>query len=103
MVSGAAWNVLLRSVDRVIGIVSTVILARLLLPADFGLVALATSLLALLALLTAFGFDLALIQNRQAGRCHFDTVWTFNVIFGLAIALVLAFAASPVARFYNEP
>ena len=87
MVRGASWNVRLRVADRGIGLLSTVILARLLVPADFGVVALATSLIALLALLGDFGFDLALIQNPNADRRHFDTVWTFNVLFGLVLAI----------------
>jgi lipopolysaccharide exporter len=103
MVRGASWNVLLRVADRGIGLLSTVVLARLLVPADFGLVALATSLIALLALLGDFGFDLALIQNPNAHRDHFDSVWTFNVLFGLALAALLALIATSAARFYNDP
>lgn len=103
MARGAAWNVLFRAADRGIGLVSTVILARLLIPADFGLVALATALIGLLTLLGDFGFDLALIQHPNAQRRHFDTVWTFNVAFGLATAAVLLLLADAVARFYNEP
>lgn len=103
MARGAAWNVLFRTADRGIGLVSTVILARLLIPADFGLVALATSLIGLLTLLGDFGFDLALIQHPNAQRRHFDTVWTFNVAFGLATAAVLLLLADAAARFYNDP
>src|SRR5947207_11494995 len=103
MARGAAWNVLFKAADRGIGLLSTVILARLLVPADFGLVALATSLIALLSLLGDFGFDMALIQNPNAQRRHFDTVWTFNVMFGLATVAVLLLLADAVARFYNDP
>jgi len=103
MARGAAWNVLFRVADRTIGLLSTVILARLLVPADFGLVALATALFGLLALLGDFGFDIALIQNPRAERRHFDTVWTFNVIVGLATALALVALAHPLAHGYDEP
>jgi lipopolysaccharide exporter len=102
MARGAAWNVFLRLLDRTIGLLSTVVLARLLVPADFGLIALATSLAALLALLGAFGLDLALIQNPNADRRFFDTVWTFNVLFGIGLAAVLVLLANPAAHFYNE-
>jgi len=59
--------------------------------------------MALLALVGAFGFDLALIQHPNAQRRHFDTVWTFNVLFGLGTAAVLALLAGPAARLYDEP
>ena len=103
MARGAGWNLLLRVVDRMVGAVSTVVLARLLVPADFGLVALAAALIELLALLGAWGLELALIRNPQAERRHFDTVWTFNLLFALTMAALLLLLAEPAARFYSEP
>jgi len=103
MVRGAGWNVLFRALDRSIGFISTIVLARLLVPADFGLVALASSLSALLALMGELGLDLALIRHPHAERRHFDTVWTFNVLFGLSIALALALLAYPTAHLYDDP
>ena len=67
---GAAWMVLFRLVDRSVGIISTSILARLLLPADFGLDAMAMSIIAMIELATAFSFELALIQKNEPQREH---------------------------------
>ncbi|MEO8443558.1 MAG: lipopolysaccharide biosynthesis protein [Gammaproteobacteria bacterium] len=103
MARGAAWMVLLRIVDRAIGLVSTVVLARLLVPGDFGLIAIAAALLGMLEVLGAVGLDVALIQRPDARREHFDTAWTFHVLFGLATALVVSVAATPVASFYDDP
>lgn len=102
MAKGAAWMVAFKMVERSIGLVSTIILARLLEPGDFGLVAMATAFLGLLTLLTSFSFDVALIQKQDADRHLYDTAWTFNVIFGLLLALTLAISAIPLAQFYNE-
>ena len=103
MATGAAWMVVLRLADRSIGLVSTMILARMLVPADFGLVAMAMSVVAALEIMSTFSFDLALIQNRSADRRHYDTAWTLNVLFGLANAGLLLALASPVAAYYREP
>lgn len=103
MASGAAWLVLFRLTDRGIGFVSTLILARLLVPADFGLVAMGTSILAALELMGAFSFDIALIQNQRADRRHYDTAWTFAVIFGLFNATGMCLLAAPAAGFFGEP
>jgi O-antigen/teichoic acid export membrane protein len=103
MANGIAWMVAARLADRAIGVVSTLILARLLVPADFGLVAMATAIGGVLELMGAFSFDMALIQHRQAERRHYDTVWTFGVIFGCACTLILALLAAPAAAFYHEP
>ncbi|MFM9915502.1 MAG: lipopolysaccharide biosynthesis protein, partial [Rhizobacter sp.] len=100
---GAAWMVLFRLTDRVIGFVSTLILARLLVPADFGVVAMAISILAALELLSAFSFDIALIQNPNAERKHFDTAWTFGILFGAFNALCMCALAIPAAHFFGEP
>ena len=99
---GIIWMVGARLADRCIGILSTLILARLLVPDDFGLVAMATAIGAILDLLGAFSFDLALIQNKDAGRKQYDTVWTFNVIFGLVCGVCLIGLAIPAAEFYKE-
>src|SRR5258706_4931568 len=99
---GAAWMVVFKLLDRSIGIVSVVILARLLVPADFGLVAMATAIIAIIELLSAFNFDLALIQAQHATRAHYDTAWTLNVAMATVCAMVVAAAAFPAGAFYGD-
>lgn len=90
-------------VDRGIGLASTLILARILLPRDFGVVAMATSFIAMLELLGAFGFDTALIQRQGASPAHYDTAWTFNVIVASIIGVLMVALAVPTAGFFNQP
>ena len=90
-------------IDRSLGLVSTVVLARLLVPADFGLVAMAMVLISALQLLVSFSFDVHLISNPNSGRPEFDTAWTFNVLFAAAAAVALAIFAYPASLFYSEP
>lgn len=103
MVRGAAWMVLFRLFDRSIGVVSTMLLARLLVPADFGLVAMAMSIIAMIELASAFSFEVALIQKRDSQREHFDTAWTLNIILAVGCAAVTAALAYPAASFYSDP
>src|SRR3954463_13224473 len=103
MAKGAAWMVLVRLFDRSIGLVSTALLARLLIPADFGLVAMAMSVIALIELATAFSFDIALIQKPDVVREHYDTAWTLNIAVAAAGAVLTIAAARPVALFYGDP
>lgn len=100
---GAGWMVLFKLGERLLGLVSTLVLARILVPADFGLVAMATAFAAILDVLTAFSLDLALIQRIDAQRRHYDTAWTFNVIAGACVALAMYALAGSVASFYREP
>lgn len=100
---GAIWMVSLKLAERSLGLVSTIILAHLLVPQDFGLIAMAMTIIAALELLGAFSFDMALIQNLQADRRHYDTVWTFNLIFAAISAALLVLLAGAMAAFYSEP
>jgi len=103
MARGMAWMVAARLADRSVGLLSTIILARLLVPGDFGLIAMATAIGGMLDLLGAFSFDVALIQKSKAERRHYDTAWTLNLIFGVVCGLGMILLAEPAARFYDEP
>ena len=103
MAKGAAWMVLFKLVERSLGLISTLVLARLLVPADFGIVAMATSVIAVLELLSGFSFDIALIQKQDAERRHYDTAWTLNILTWGAMAVLMIAAAAPMAAFYREP
>src|ERR1700732_920106 len=103
MARGAIWMVLFKILDRSLGFVSTLILARLLVPADFGLVAMASSLIALLQLFTYFGLDAALLRERDASPAHYNAVWTLNVVAGCLIAVSMFALSLPAAHFYREP
>lgn len=101
--TGATWMVLQRLAVRFIGLISTIILARLLVPEDFGLIALAMTLLAVLETLLELGFDLALIQRQTSDRSQYDTAWTLSIARGVLTAILFAAAAYPLAGLYGDP
>lgn len=103
MAKGAVWMVGVKLADRSIGLVSTLLLARLLVPEDFGLVALATSIIAILGIWSEFGFDLALIHDQSATRSHYDTAWTLTVIRGAIVAAGIGLSAEYLTAFFDEP
>ena len=102
MATGAVWMIALRFAVRSIGLVSMIVLARLLVPADFGLVAIATALAGALAAISEFGFQVALIQNHAADRRHYDTAWTLGLIRGFVVAGALAACAGPLAGMFSD-
>ncbi len=103
MAKGASWTVLLRFAVRGIGFASTLVLARLLVPADFGLVAMATSVIALVDMLGDFGFHVFLVQKENLTKEDLDTAWTVQLCIAAIQAALLALVAIPVARFYGDP
>lgn len=100
---GALWTMSIRLVSRSISVVSTLILARLLMPSDFGIYALAMSVYAFVELIRAFGFGTALIQNQDATDLHYHTAWTLHFLFSLVSSCLLYLFAPLAADLLKEP
>jgi O-antigen/teichoic acid export membrane protein len=100
---GTAWVAAARWGIRGLGVVSTIILARLLVPADFGLVALATIVAGMVAIFGEFGLLLHLIRERDPDRTHFDTVWTLRLLLGSGLAAIIFLVAPLAAHWFNDP
>lgn len=99
---GGGILVLMRLIMRMIGLASTLILFRILVPDDFGLVSIAMSVIGLFEVLVDFGFDQALIRKQDAGRSDFDVTWTLAMLRGGGVALVLLVVAGPAAQFLKD-
>jgi lipopolysaccharide exporter len=88
---------------RAIGLISVAVLARLLTPADFGIVAVALTAAAFVELFGWIGLRQALVRVKAPERAHYDTAWTIQLMLFLALTLVLVAIAPLVARFYGLP
>jgi lipopolysaccharide exporter len=102
MAKGTGWTVGTQLIIQAIAMLSTMVLARLLVPADFGLVALATALSGALHAISEFSFDLALIQNQSAARREYDTAWTLSICRNAILAGVLAAGAGLIASAFGD-
>jgi lipopolysaccharide exporter len=93
----------LRLILRLLGVVTTLVLGRLLTPDAFGIVSVAATTAAVMEGLTDLSFTEALVRTRDIGRHHYDTAWTLVVLRGVALALLMVFAAPLMAGFMREP
>lgn len=100
---GAGWIVCWRVATRLVGFVSTLFLIRLLLPGDFGLVALGTSLAQTVEGLAEFGIQDAVLREKSPERAIYDTAFTLNLIRSVVTALALSLCAWPIGRFFGDP
>jgi O-antigen/teichoic acid export membrane protein len=100
---GVGWIVGWRMATRLLGLVSTITLVHLLVPADFGLVALGSSFALAVDALSIIGIEDALIREKSPDRELYDTGFTLNVLRGLASAAIIAATAVPAAHFFAEP
>ena len=89
----------LQSVRFVIGI----ILARLLFPEQFGLIAMLYVFIAVANVFIESGFGAALIQKRDATQIDICSIFYFNIMVGLAVAVLLCLVAPWIAAFYHQP
>ena len=101
--SGTLWVVAARWGMRVIGLVSTVMLARLLTPADFGIIALAMLVVGLIEIFNETGLVIFIIRHPDPQRSHFDTVFTLQLIIGALLSLTILAAAPWGAAFFRAP
>ena len=102
-ISGARWTVAIRLIDRGLGFFSTLLLARLLAPEDFGVIAMGTSILAVLMSASEFGFAQALIQRQDTARQAYDTAWTLQIIVNALIAILFVATLPAALHWYGEP
>lgn len=100
---GIFWNFTEQLSKRGIGIVVTLLLARFLIPEDYGLVAMISVFLAIANSLMDFGFNQALIRKKDATKADFSTVFYINLALG-GLSYLLLYASAPfIAAFYVEP
>lgn len=100
---GAAWLLLWRVVTRSLGLMSTLVLARLLVPADFGLVAMATTFAFGIEALSQLGLQDALVRRREEGFDLHHTAFTLQLGRALVTAAVIAAGAPAAAWWFTEP
>ncbi len=92
-----------RMISRSLGFVSLLVLARLLAPADFGIVALATSVTAAIDSLSQLGVRDALVRLKEGHRDYYDAAFTFQVIRGLITGGLIAGLSLLSYGLLNEP
>lgn len=102
-ISGIFWTFLQKIGSKIITIITTIILARLLTPQDFGLIGMLTVFIALSETLVGAGFSQALIQKKNTDDEDFSAVFIINLIVSTVLYFILFFGAPYIASFYNQP
>ncbi len=102
-VHGVFWSFFERVGQQGIQIVIFIILARLLLPAQFGLIGMLTIFMAVAQSFINSGFGSALIQKKDATDVDSCSIFYFNIVIGIIAAGLLCLAAPWIAAFFEEP
>lgn len=90
-------------IQRGLGIVSTLILARLLTPDDFGVIALITILLQLFELLVETGNQQYIVQKDAVDDLDLNTAWSMDILIKTSLAVIVVLLSPAFAAFFEEP
>lgn len=100
---GLFWGGLSTFVQQFIGMMFGIVIARILSPDDYGLVAMLTIFSVIASTFMDSGFTTALINKKEIRHEDYNSVFWFSVICGVVFYVILFFAAPLIARFYNQP
>lgn len=99
---GAIWLIAVRLITKGIDFVALLILARLLNPADFGIVAIAMTLVYIVEAVLEMPVYQVLVSLEDIHQEHLDTAFTLSALRGIALALILAALAVPFSHLYTD-
>ena len=103
MIVGAGWSISSQLVVQALSFVSMIILARLLTPDDFGVVAIGLATQAVVGSLLVVTPGQALVRLRRIGRTHLNTAFTMTLIRAVGVGAILALSAWPLSLAYDDP
>lgn len=100
--SNLVWRFLERTGAQAVALVVSIILARILTPEDYGIIALITVFINILNVFVDSGLGTALIQKKNADDVDFSTVFFTNIIFCIVLYILIFFTAPFLASFYKK-
>jgi len=99
---GGSWVVGARLISRIIDLGTMLVLAHILRPKDFGLLAIAMSVICVVEAALELPVSQALVRLHVIGTAHYDTAFTLSLSRGLALGLIVCALSWPFARFYSD-
>ncbi|RXQ93869.1 lipopolysaccharide biosynthesis protein [Ancylomarina salipaludis] len=101
-IRGVFWSFMEKFGSRIIMLITQIILARLLTPADFGLIGILTIFITLSQVFVDSGFGNALIQKKNTSSVDYSTVFFCNIGVSIVLYVILFFTAPFIATFFNQ-
>lgn len=102
-VKAGFWAMVEQYSGQIIQFVISVILARLLTPAEYGLIGMLAIFMGISNVFIDGGFSSALIQRQDRSAADFSTVFIINVVMALLMYMILFISAPAIAAFYDQP
>ena len=103
VITNFIWRFAERSGAQLVTFIVSIVLARLLMPEDYGTIALVTVFTTIMQVFVDSGLGTALIQKKDADDLDFSSVFYFNFVICIILYLIMFFAAPLIASFYSMP
>ena len=100
--SGVFYTSIAKYIGIILQIIISAILARLLQPDDFGIVAIATVVIGFISLLTDFGMAPAIVQNDDLDTKDINSLFSFTVYIGFLASFILFISANTISQIYDD-
>ena len=101
--SGIRWTTVSSLGRAILQIAQVAVLARLLVPADFGLMALVLSIMTFLQIFSDAGVSNAIIHYQEISERQLSSLYWLNVLVSVVLAILLAILSPLIASWYQEP
>lgn len=102
VVSGVVWSFAEKFLTMLVQMVVSIIVARRLMPEDFGVMAILTFFTSVALTIVDSGFSQTLIRKKEPSESDYRSVFAFNVVVALVLYFVLWALAAPIAHFYGH-
>lgn len=101
--NGVIWSAIERFSVQGISFILSIVIARLVTPAEYGLIAMLAIFMAIAQSFIDSGFGNALIQKKDRNEVDYSTVFYFNIVVSVILYGILSLCAPLIAQFYNQP
>lgn len=102
-VKSTFWAGVEQYITQGVNFLSSIVMARLLLPEDYGILAMLFIFIDLSAMITDMGFTTSLIRKQDCSKADFSTVFYTNIVISIVIYIVFYLCSPIIADFYSQP
>ena len=102
LLNNLAWKFAERVASQLVSFVVSIVLARILMPSDYGAIAMVMVFITLAQVFVEGGFSGALIQKKDADKLDFSTVLYFVLFFSIILYIVIYFSAPYISNYYGK-
>lgn len=97
------WSTLLKIPTQAVAFILSIVVTRILMPGDYGIMGVAMMLIGFANLFTDFGFSSAIVQKQVRNKDTLQSIFTFNFAVSVVLAVVFSFSARLIAAFFKSP